>query len=110
MYPSASPKSACAWPGRWLNGTNVSCLRSITSMVVILIIPIEEAPAEGLRILDAAEPLRKLGLIFKVLKWLSEKGGVVRSESLLTDFFTPRSAGAQQGSAFGLHRGAAVGM
>jgi hypothetical protein len=34
------------------------------SMVVILIIPIEEAAAEGLRILDAAEPLRKLGLIF----------------------------------------------
>ena len=32
------------------------------SMVVILIIPIEEAAAEGLRILDAAEPLRKLGL------------------------------------------------
>jgi hypothetical protein len=29
---------------------------------VILIIPIEEAAAEGLRILDAAEPLRKLGL------------------------------------------------
>ena len=34
------------------------------SMVVILIIPIEEAAAEGLRIFDAAEPLRKLGLIF----------------------------------------------
>jgi len=34
------------------------------TMVVILIIPIEEAAAEGLRILDAAEPLRKLGLIF----------------------------------------------
>ena len=32
------------------------------TMVVILIIPIEEAAAEGLRILDAAEPLRKLGL------------------------------------------------
>jgi hypothetical protein len=32
--------------------------------LVILIIPIEEAAAEGLRILDAAEPLRKLGLIF----------------------------------------------
>jgi len=32
------------------------------SMVVILIIPIEEAAAEGLRIFDAAEPLRKLGL------------------------------------------------
>ena len=32
------------------------------SMVVILIIPIEEAAAEGLRIFDAAEPLRKPGL------------------------------------------------
>jgi hypothetical protein len=32
-------------------------------MVVILIIPIEEATAEGLRILDAAEPLRKLGSV-----------------------------------------------
>jgi len=48
-------------------------------MVVILIIPIEEAAAEGLRIFDAAEPLRKLGLIFKVLKWLSEERVVVRS-------------------------------
>ena len=34
------------------------------SMVVILIIPIEEAAAEGLRVLDAAEPLRKPRLIF----------------------------------------------
>ena len=34
------------------------------SMVMILIIPIEEAAAERLRILDAAKPLRKLGLIF----------------------------------------------
>src|ERR1700730_13505099 len=29
MYPSASPKSACAWPGRWLNGTNISRVRSV---------------------------------------------------------------------------------
>jgi hypothetical protein len=34
------------------------------SMVMILIIPIEEATAERLCILDAAEPLRKLRLIF----------------------------------------------
>jgi hypothetical protein len=34
------------------------------SMVMILIIPIEEATAEGLCVLDAAEPLRKLRLIF----------------------------------------------
>ena len=34
------------------------------SMVMILIIPIEEAAAERLCVLDAAEPLRKLGLIF----------------------------------------------
>ena len=34
------------------------------SMVMILIIPIEKAAAERLCVLDAAEPLRKLGLIF----------------------------------------------
>ena len=34
------------------------------SMVMILIIPIEEATAERLCVLDAAEPLRKLRLIF----------------------------------------------
>ena len=33
-----------------------------TSMVMILIIPIKEAAAERLCVLDAAEPLRKLGL------------------------------------------------
>ena len=32
------------------------------SMVMILIIPIEETAAERLRVLDAAKPLRKLGL------------------------------------------------
>ena len=34
------------------------------SMMMILIIPIEEDAAERLCVLDAAEPARKLGLIF----------------------------------------------
>ena len=34
-------------------------------MVMILIIPIEEAASEHLRVLDAAKPLRKLRLIFQ---------------------------------------------
>src|SRR5262245_35825281 len=29
FYPSASPKSACAWPERWLSGTNISRRRNI---------------------------------------------------------------------------------
>jgi hypothetical protein len=35
-----------------------------TSRVMILIIPIEEAAGERLCVLDVAEQLRKLGLIF----------------------------------------------
>jgi hypothetical protein len=33
-------------------------------MVMLLVVPIEEAAAEGLGILDAAEALWKLGLVF----------------------------------------------
>ena len=43
-------------------------------MAVVLIVPVEEGSAEGLGVLDGAEPLWELGLVFRVLKQLSEKG------------------------------------
>src|SRR5450756_1599114 len=42
----------------------VGCHQADPGMVMVLIVPIEEAATEGLGVLDAAEALRKLRLIF----------------------------------------------
>ena len=37
-------------------------------MVMLLVVPVEEGPAEAFGVLDAAEPLGELGLIFQGLE------------------------------------------
>ena len=42
----------------------IGCHKSDAEMVVVVIVPVEEGPAEAFGVVDAAETLRELGLIF----------------------------------------------
>ena len=78
-------------------------------MVMVLVVPGEEAAAEVLGILDAAEALGELGLVFQGLEvGFRERvvvGGVGPAVRL-----GDAEIGQHQGGGLGLHRAAAVGM
>ncbi len=77
--------------------------------VMIPIIPIEEAAAERLRVFDAAEPLRKLRLVFQGFEMAFRERIVVRRVGGAMRF-GDAEIGQQQGCSFGLHRAAAISM
>ena len=79
------------------------------SMVVVLIVPGEEATAELFGILDAAEAAGEFGLVFESLEvGLRERVviGRVRPAMRLGD----AEVGQHQGGSLGLHRPAAIGV
>ena len=78
-------------------------------MVVVLVVPIEEAAAEASGVLDAAEALGELRLVLEGLE-------VAFGERVVVGDMRPvvragdAEIGEQQGGGFGLHRAAAIGV
>ena len=79
------------------------------SMVMVLIVPIEEAATEGLCVLDAAEALRKLRLIFHGFEVAFRERVVVGGVRPAVGF-GDAEIGEQQCRGLGSHRTTAVGV
>ena len=78
-------------------------------MVVFSVVPLEEVRAERAGVFDAAETAWKLGPVFERLELTLRKGIVVRDVRPAVRFRHAQVA-QQHGHAFGLHRGASVGV
>lgn len=79
------------------------------NVVVILIVPGEEAPAERLGVLDASEALGEIRLIFQGLEMAFREGIVVGGMGAAVGFGDAQ-IGEQLCGGLGLHRAAAIGM
>jgi hypothetical protein len=66
-----------------------------TQMMVVLVVPVEEGSAEGLGVLDGAEPLGELGLVFQGLEAAFGEGVVVGVIGPAVGLVTPRSASSR---------------
>ena len=66
-------------------------------MVMVLVVPVEEGAAEGLGVLDGAEPLGELGLVFQGLEAALREGivvgGVGRGRGCLRECLRPQARG-----------------
>ena len=79
------------------------------SMVMVLIVPVEEAATEGLCVLDAAEALRELRLIFHGFEVAFRERVVVGGVRPAVGF-GDAEIGEQQCRGLGAHRTATVGV
>src|ERR1035441_5953089 len=78
-------------------------------VMVVLIIPGEETAAKGLGILDAAEALGELRLVFQGFEMRLREGVVVRGMRPAMRLGDTK-VGQQEGGCLGLHRSAAIGV
>lgn len=83
--------------------------QSDADVMVILVIPSEEAAAEGPGILDAAEALGELRLVLESLEVAFGERIVVRGMRPVVRTGDAK-IGEQQGGGLGLHRATAIGM
>ena len=87
----------------------VWCHQANAQMVMLLVVPVEEGPAEAFGVLDAAEPLGELGLIFQRLEAAFREWVVVGGVGPAVRFGDAQVS-EQQGGGLGFHGRAAVGM
>ena len=78
-------------------------------VVMVAIVPVEEVAAEGLCVLDAAEALWELRLVFQSLEAAFGERIVVRGIGPAVRF-GDAEIGEQQGCGLGFHRSAAIGV
>jgi hypothetical protein len=101
------------WRGVDLVGLTVVHLvgrhQADAGMVVVLIVPIEEAAAERLGVLDTAETLRKLRLVFHGFEVAFRERIVIGGVRPAVGF-GDAEIGEQQCGGLGAHRTAAVGV
>ena len=98
-----------------MNGVGLAVMHLVwghqadADVMVILVVPGEEAAAEGPGILDAAEPFGELRLVFQGFEMRLREGVVVRGMRPAMRLGDPE-VGQQEGGCLGLHGAAAIGM
>ena len=80
-----------------------------SEMVMVGVVPVEEPSAEGLGVLDRAEAIRELRLVFACLEEAFREGIVVGGVGPAVRFGHAQ-IGEQEGGGLGFHGGSAVGV
>ena len=87
----------------------IGCHQADTDVVMVFVVPCEEASAECFGVLDAAEPVRELRLILQRLE-MAFRERVIVGDMRSAMRLCYAEVGEQQCRCLGLHGSSAIGM